>query len=284
MKLLAAALFLALAPAQEKVELRWKWEKGRELVYKSSQKSMLEFGGQPIENVMGYTISMTCTGVAESGEATILVKYLAVSTRGNGIQGEFEYDSEKDKEAPTSGPAAMHARMVGQSFTLKMTPLGRVTDVQGFDKVVEAMMKGEPENPQLKQVFNNDAFKGMMQQMAPPLPDKKVGKDDPWETDYVVKMPMIGGMKFTQKSKLADLKDGNAVIDQTIKVELKGGDENPLAGLVELKDAEGKATAVFSVEKGCFVSQKSGMEMKIAVQGTEMPMKTVVELKLIPKK
>jgi hypothetical protein len=285
MKLLAAALLLAL-PSQDKVDLRWKWEKGKELLYKTSQKTVLEFGGQPIENVMGYTYSMTCTEVTESGEATVLVKYLAVATRGNGIQGEFEYDSEKDKTAPESGPAAMQARMVGQSFTMKMTPLGRVTDVQGYDKVLEAMMKGEEANPQFKQMFNNESFKGMMQQMAPPLPDKKVGKDDAWETDFVVKMPMIGGMKFTQKSKLGDLKEGNAHIDQTIKIELKGDadKDNPLAGLVELKDAEGKAAAVFSVEKGCFVSQKSAMEMKIAVQGQEMPMKTVVELKLVTKK
>jgi hypothetical protein len=146
-------------------------------------------------------------------------------------------------------------------------------------------MKGQEPNPQFKQMFNNESFKGMMQQMAPPLPDAKVGKDDTWDTEFVVKMPMIGGMKFAQKSKLAELKDGNAHVEQATKVSLKGGDnDNPFAGLVEIKDAEGKATAVFSIEKGCFVSQKSAMEMKISVQNTEMPMKTVVELKLVSKK
>jgi len=227
---------------------------------------------------------MTVTEVSDAGEATIQMKYLAVATKGSGPQGDFDYDSEKDKEAPQDGPAAMQARMVGQSFTMKMTPLGRVTDVKGYDKVLQAMMKGEEPNPQMKQMFNNDSFKGMMQQMAPPLPDAKVGKGDPWETDFVVKMPMVGGMKFTQSSKLTDLKEGNAHIDQDIKVELNKGEDNPFAGLVVLKDAAGKASAVFSVEKGCFLSQKSGMEMKISVQEQEMPMKTVVELKLISRK
>ena len=284
MKLFSAALLLTLcAPAtQEKVELRWKWQKGQELVYKSQQKTLLELLGQPIEQQMAYTYSMTVSEVSDAGEATLQVKYLAVATKGSGPQGDFDYDSEKDKEAPTEGPAAMQARMVGQSFTMKMSAVGRVTDVKGYDKVLQAMMKGEEPNPQLKQMFNNDSFKGMMQQMAPPLPDTKVGKGDPWVTDFVVKMPMIGGMKFTQNSKLTELKEGNAHIDQEIKVELNKGDpDNPFAGLVELKDAVGKASAVFSVEKGCFISQKSGMEMKIAVQEQVTPMKTVVELKLI---
>ena len=81
--------------------------------------------------------------------------------------------------------------------------------------------------------------------------------------------------------------DDKATIDQDIQVNMVGADENkdnPLAGLVEIKDGKGKATAVFSVEKGCFLSQKSTMEMKFAFSGQEMPMKTIVELKLLPKK
>jgi hypothetical protein len=289
MKLLATALLLVLS-AQDKVELRWKWQKGQELVYKSTQKTLLEFGGAPMDQSMGYTYSMTVLELSDTGEATIQVKYLAVATKGIGPGGEYEYDSEKDKEAPAEGPAAMQARMVGQSFTMKMNAIGRVTDVKGYDKVLDAMMKAGDDNPalkgQLKQMFNNDTFKGMMQQMAPPLPEEKVGKGDGWDNNFVVKMPMIGGMTFAIKAKLAEVQDNNAKIEQDIKVDLKGDDnkDNPLAGLVEIKDGKGKATAIFSLEKGCFVSQKSTMEMKIAIKGNEMPMKTVVELKLLPKK
>jgi len=290
MKLLMAAFLLSLPAAEDKVELRWKWQKGQELVYKSVQKTQLEFGGQPMDQHMGYTYSLTIADVAESGEATITVKYLAVVTKGNGPTGEYDYDSEKDKEPPAEGPAAMQAKMVGQSFTMKMTPTGKVTDVQGYDKVLEAMTKGSGEEAaavraQLKQMFNNDTFKGMMQQMAPPLPEEKVGKGDSWSNEFQVKMPMIGGMNFTLKSKLSDLQDNNAHIEQDIKVELKGGDkDNPLAGLVEIKDGKGKATAVYSTDKGCFLSQKSSMDMTISVQGQSMPMKTVVELTLVSRK
>jgi hypothetical protein len=289
MKALAAALLLALPALQDKVELRWKWTKGQELVYKSTQKMVMEFGGAPMEQHMGYTYSMTVADVTDAGEATLTIKYLAVVARGS-VPVEYDYDSEKDKEAPTEGPAAMQAKMVGQSFTMKLTPLGRVTAIQGYDKVLEAMMKGAPEdNPQvrmqLKQMYNDDAFKGTMQQMFPPLPEGKVGKDDPWKSEYIVKVPMLGGMTFSQDSKVTDVKEGSAHFDQDLKVEMKGGDkDNPLAGLMELKEAKGKASAAFSTEKGCMVTQKSTMSMKMTVQGNPVTMTTSGDLKLVSRK
>ena len=289
MKLLAAAL-LACPMAfgtQDKVELRWKWTRNQELVYKSSQKMVMEFAGTPMEQVMGYTYSMTVADVADSGEATLTIKYLAVVAKGT-IPAEYDYDSEKDKEAPTEGPAAMQAKMVGQSFTMKLSPLGRVTSVQGYDKVLEAIMKGVPDdNPQmrmqLKQMYNDESFKGTMQQMFPPLPQEKVGKDDPWKNEFLVKVPMLGGMTFTQNSKITELKEGNAHFDQDLKVEMKDKD-NPLAGVMELKEAKGKASAAFSTEKGCIVSQKSTMAMKMTMQGNEMTMTTSGEMRLVSRK
>jgi len=290
MKMLAAAALLLPLLTQDKVDLRWKWQKGQEYVYKSSQKTMMEFGGQPMDQQMGYTYSMTVTDVSDAGEATIQVKYIAVVTKGVGPQGEFEYDSERDKEAPQEGPAALQARMVGQSFTMKMNPLGRVTDVKGYDKVLDAMIKGAgeeaaPMKMQLKQMFNNDTFKGMMQQMAPPLPEEKVAQGDKWANDFVVKMPMLGGMKFAMKAALAGIQDGDATIEQEVKISIAGeNNDNPLAGLMEIKDGTVKASALFSIEKGCYLSQKSALEMTISAGGTEMPMKSIVELKLVPKK
>jgi hypothetical protein len=287
MKVFAASLVLLLA-AQDKVELRWKWTKGQELVYKSSQKMVMEFGGAPMEQSMGYTYSMTVNEVADSGEATLTIKYLAVVAKGS-LPVEYDYDSEKDKEAPADGPAAMQAKMVGQSFTMKLNPLGRVTAIQGYDKVLDAMLKGAPEdNPQmrtqLKQMYNDEAFKGTMQQMFPPLPESKVGKDDPWKSEFIVKVPMLGGMTFTQDSKVTDVKEGNAHFDQDIKVEMKGEKENPLAGVMELKEAKGKASAAFSADKGCIVTQKSTMAMKMTVQGNPLTMSTTGEVRLVSRK
>jgi hypothetical protein len=291
MKLIVSALALLVFAQDEKLELRWKWEKGRELIYKTQQKTIMELGGAPMGQEISNTYSMTVTSVAENGDATVTMKYLALGAKGNGPTGEYDYDSEKDKEPPTTGPAAFQAKMLGQSFVMKMTPTGKVTDVQGFEKILEEMLKGQPADDggatkmQLKQMFSNDAFKGMMQQMAPPLPDAKVGKSDTWNNEFTVKVPMLGSMNYVMKSTMSELQDKKATIDQDIAISLKPGadKDNPFAGMIEIKDAKGKAQSVFSASKGCFLSQKTTMEMLIGVGGQAMPMKTVSEMKLVEK-
>src|ERR1043165_9292404 len=103
MKRLLAGLAILLAlpsagPAQEgAVTLRWKWEKDRELVYKAIRRSVAESSGPPMTQDEGNTYAMTVTDVADSGEATITMKYLTVASRGSSPLGEYDYDSEKDK-------------------------------------------------------------------------------------------------------------------------------------------------------------------------------------------
>lgn len=292
MKILVPALALLLAAQDGKVDLRWKYQKGQELRYKTVQKTATEAAGNTIQQEMSTTFAMNVDDVDDKGLATLTCKYDAVAIKMAGLQ-ELDYDSEKDKEAPDEPMAQMMSKLVGQSFTMKMTPSGKVTDVKGFDKILEAMMKGaggeaeqEMARQMMKQMFSDDAFKSMMQQMSPPLPEEKVGKGDTWSNEFTLKMPFLGAMKFGIKSKLNDIKEKNAHIDQDLKIELKPDDkdENPLAGLVELKDAKGKSTCVFSLERGLFLSQKATMEMTLAAGGQEMPVKTETELKLVEKK
>jgi hypothetical protein len=64
---------------------------------------------------MGYTYSLTTTDVAESARRRH-GQYPAVR-EGHRLTGEYDYDSEKDKEPP------------GAKMPMKMTPTGKVTDV-----------------------------------------------------------------------------------------------------------------------------------------------------------
>lgn len=283
---IAAATLLLLLQSADKAELRWKFTAGQELVYKYSQKSFFEVAGQPMEQEMGFTFQMKVAQLSDAGEATLQTKFRSIVSRGVSLQGEFDYDSEKDKEAPTEGPAAMQAKMVGQSFTMKMNPLGKVTALEGWDKVIEAMLKDAPQdNPQAraqaKQAFSNEAFQGLIQQAFAVLPEAKVGKDDAWSSEYPFKAPMIGTLIYTQKSKVTELKDGEVRYEQELQLEPKEG--APPAGPAEIRDAKGKATGRFSTTRNCLVSQKAALEMKLAIQGTQLQMKQVVEMQLLPK-
>jgi hypothetical protein len=286
MKLALSAAVLSLL-FQEKVDLAWKFQKGQEHRYRLTQKMATEFGGATIAQEMGSTYSMKVTEVDEKGAATLTCTYEAVAVKAN-FPEEYDYDSEKDKEPPEQEYPKMMSRIIGKAFTMRMTPRGQVTDVKGIDKLLETMLAGaenEQAGQMAKQMFNDEAFKTMMQQMSPMLPEQKVGKGETWANDFTIKMPIIGALKYAIKSKLNDLKDQNALIDQEIKIEIKAdpNENNPLAGLFELKDAKAKASSVFSLEQGRFLSQRSVMEMTLSAQGNDVPVKAETEMKLADK-
>lgn len=291
MKLLLAAALLV--SAQDKAELRWKFEKGRELTYKQTQKQTMEFAGTAMEQENSQTQVWTVKDVAPDGTATIETKCVAVAAKASGAM-EFDYDSDKDKEVPENPQVAMMAKMVGKSFTLKMTPAGKIVEMKGFDALMEDLLKdlGDDAGPMkemLKQMLSDETMKSSMQQLAPMLPEKAVGPGDKWTNDFTLKFPMIGGMKFGVASALTELQGGLAKIAQDWTVELKADEadpDNPLGGLVKITDSKGKAQIVFSVEKGCFVSQSMTMNLTMEAGGQQIPIKTVSEMKLVerPKK
>ena len=107
MKILMAALLLA---AQDgKVELKWKFEKGRELVYRQVQKQTMEFGGTAMEQETAQTHLWTVKEVDEKGNALIEMKVTTVAVKASGAM-EYEYDSEKDKEVPANPQAVEEIR------------------------------------------------------------------------------------------------------------------------------------------------------------------------------
>lgn len=293
MKLIIPAILCLAALQDEKVELRWKFAKGQELRYKTSQKATVEFAGNEMGQQSGTTYRMTVNDVDEKGVATITTKYEGVFVK-SAMPQEFEYDSEKDKELPEEPMARMQAKLVGQSFTMKMTSAGKVSEVKGFEKILEGMLKDAPGDEaqqemareMIKQMFSDDTMKSMMQQVVPMLPEEKVGKGDKWTSDFTLKIPMLGRMKVTIASKLKEFKDKDAHIEQDLKIELKANEDeaNPLAGLMEIKDMKGSAATVFSMERGIFLSSKSTMQMMMSAGGNEIPMKIETEMKLAEKK
>ncbi len=290
MKILIAGAAVLLALQQERVELRWKFEKGQLHRFRVTQKTQMDGGVVQVEQQMATTYSHAVTDVDGKGGATLRVKYEAVAIKASGIQ-EQEYDSEKDKQPPDDPTMKMMARLVGQEFTLKMTPWGRVTEVTGFDKILDHMTKDlADDNPMmkqmLKQMFSDDSTKSMMQQMYTPLPETPVRPGESWSHDFTMQLPMVGKAKLTIQSKLGGVKDSSASIDHDMKMEFKGGEDpnNPLAQLVEVKDMKGKASSVFSIDRGLFLSYKGETTMKMAAAGQQMEVKSVQEVRLLDRK
>lgn len=287
--ILAAALLLS---GQEKVELKWSFEKGRELTYKQTQKQTLELFGSVMDQETSQILGWKVTDVAADGTATIETTCLAIAMKAAGAM-EFEYDSDKDKELPENPQVRMMAKMVGKTFTIKMTPKGKILESKGVDALLDDMLKefGDDAGPMremLKQMLSDDTMKSSMQQMAPMLPQGPVAKGDKWKDEFTLKFPMIGGMKFGVASTLQEVGGGQAKVDQDWTIELKAGEENenPLGAVFKITDSKGKAQLVFSLDKGHFISQQIEMTMTMEANGQQIPVKTKSEMKLVdrPKK
>ena len=284
-------LILPLLLQDDAVELRWKYRMGETIRYRMTQKVSSDVNGTPVRQQMATTMALEVREIDGKGCVTIEARYEAVAARASGAQ-EYDYDSEKDKEPPDDPAARMMSKLVGQSFRLRMAADGKVLEVSGYEKLVEAMSRGvgddaatrERARQALGQMFSDEAFKSRMQQLAPPLPEGRVKKGDSWAGEFSLKMPVVGGVKYTLRSKLADLKDGHAFIEQDIKVEFQPEGEAPLAGQVEVRDAKGKSSAVFSVEQGRFVSQKAAVDLVLVAGKSGVPVRVETELRLLDKK
>ncbi len=274
------------------VELRWRYAKGDVLRYAMIQRVSTDAGGVPVRQQVS-TLAFEVTDVGPTGTVTLRALYEAVAARASGIQ-EYDFDSEKDKEPPDDPAARMMATLVGQSFTLRMGADGKVLEVKGYDKVADAMSRAvagddaakERARQALGQMFSDEAFRSRMQQLAPPLPEGKVRKGDSWSNDFSISLPLVGRVNYGIRSRLAGVNDGDAAIEQEIRLEFKGGDDrdNPLAGQVEAKDARGKSNCVFSIARGRIVSQKAAIDMVLVMGKTSVPVHAETELKLLGKK
>jgi hypothetical protein len=279
--ILATAAVLLLQDG--KLELRWKFEKGQVLVCRSVRKELRTAGGRAGETDLTSTFVWTVREVGADGSALVDAKFSAVSFFTS-QPAAYEYDSEKDKVPPPGGPGPTLARLVGQAFELRIDPRGRVTDVKGFDRIFEALAKDLPEGDAgreaMRKAFSDEAFRASMDQMSSSLPEGPVGVGDVWKGEFKTPLPGAGTLTYALSSKLADLRDGDARIEQEIRIDYKPDASSP----VVVRDGKGKGVSVFSTRRGRFLTQKASLEMTVSREGREMKLETETEVRLQERK
>lgn len=188
-----------------------------------------------IQTLMGREMSISQTigtgyifeiqEVGGDGTAMCRVTYKSVQMIMDIAGNRVEYDSIKPPATvPPAAKAA--AALVGQSFSLRVSPTGHVTDVRGVEAIYEKVMK-EAEIPnesaralveeQLKEQFGADAIRESMEQtIAGYFPDHPVDIGDSWAMPMTVARPYP--MNLANNCTLKGRTAGVAVIDVTAKV------------------------------------------------------------------
>lgn len=225
---LAAVSCLALpAYAGSKIQYKLRLEKGQKYYAKmvAEQKIVQTVMNQPqnIEQTIGLGWDLDVVDVDRSGNAEIRYTYRWAKLRLQGSMQQVLYDSSV-KGGSVPEPAQGFAALVGESFSLRMSPEGRVLMVIGaarmranVRKKLPAGFTGDLYMGSLTQYIDDRGIKEATEASMAVLPDKPVGVGDSWSKRVVLSesTALIVQSKWTLKQRQA----GTATIDLVSTVE-----------------------------------------------------------------
>jgi hypothetical protein len=217
--------------------------------------------------------------VDAEGNVTGTVVYKAVSIMMDGPLVKVEYDSETpDSEAPSM--ARGFAALKGKSFSMKISPRGRVMEIGGAGEMVRQMLEGmeipleamrKGIETQLAETFGDQAMKESMRNSMAIYPDYPVGIGDSWAEKFVMSkgFPMVidntweldgrkGGLAVIKvKSDISSNPDAESMNlgGMTLKYDVSGGQQGSMevdeaTGWIDYADITQKMSGEVKVEGG----------------------------------
>ncbi|OGF66666.1 MAG: hypothetical protein A2Y62_21365 [Candidatus Fischerbacteria bacterium RBG_13_37_8] len=295
--LLAVGILISCGKG-EKIQLQLKLKEGSSYEIKAGadQKISQTIQGQKMDMLQKTTMEYTFAveKVEPNGNATAKISYNSIKFEQDGPGGKIEYDSS-NPPAKIPPAAAGFAALKEGTFTVILSPEGRVVDMKGIDKMLDLVIEkldlpDEATRIQAKEnaqnFFGEQVMKEMMESMMAIYPEKPVGVGDTWSKVVLVSkgFPMILTNNFTLKKR----KNGIATVEIKssvqpypeaapmemgpikLKYELSGTQE----GTMELEEATGwskRATIKQNFTGTVHIEgapQMSGMSFPMTVEGT----------------
>ena len=192
-------------PAGETVVIRLNLSQGD--VYRlrmlTDQQISQSFEGQELDvgQRVGYEYTYSVTSVDSSGNAWIDVLYTWVVYETETIIGKVSYDSS-DPSAEVPPGAESFSALVGNGFSMLLSPKGEVLDIVNLDQLYGDMLDAleisddalrEQFESVFREQFGEEAMKEQFASLTSYIPEDPVAVGDTWtqETEVSVLMPMI---------------------------------------------------------------------------------------------
>jgi len=215
-------LITAYCYAADEILLRFNLKEGKtySMEMKSNQEISQTIQGQQIDmtQIVGMSYTYNVKKVDYEGNMTVEVVYDSVYFKQEGPMGQVEYDSANpDTDVPPL--ARGFAGLVGQKFTMEMTPMGIVKNVRGVDGLITNIVKQlniADSNARisleesLREQFGEEAMKDTLEKMTAIFPEGPVTIGESWtkKVEITTGTPMILDNTWTLK----DRKEGVAFI------------------------------------------------------------------------
>ncbi|MHC4544251.1 MAG: DUF6263 family protein [Planctomycetota bacterium] len=273
-----------LQQTNEKIQYQMRFEEGEKYYLRivTEQKISQNITGQEqnIEQTIGLGYDFDVKKVEQNGNAWVSYTYRWAKFMQKGAVGNVVYDSSK-KGLPAPPMAQGFAALLEESFSMKITPQGRVEAVEGLQTVRNNIGKKLPEGPMkeammvgLKQFINEDGIKEMTESSMAIYPEKPVGIGDSWRK--TVALTQGAAMTMENEFILKDRKNGVSFIEINSNIKSSPKAEPMKMGSTKISyDLSGKQQGLIEIEEstGRLIRSKTNQEasgqIKVEVAGQQ---------------
>jgi hypothetical protein len=240
---------LAPTRAAESLLLRLDLEAGdtHRFAMSLDQRMKIEVGAmgtQNNENSMSLDYTFRVTDVAEDGTMTIEGVYERIRAELRTMGNEIAFDTAADAASDEDNPLSMLRDLVGKTLVFKVSPLGRVLEVEGFEELFEEMRARVGQDPAtsgaadlIESSFDEDSLKTMCQQSLIVFSEDAVGVGETWESNVETANPAMGPIdtRATFELRGPATRNEKECVELGMSMTMSFGDEMPL--LTQLRDS-----------------------------------------------
>lgn len=295
-----STLTAAAAALGGPVDIKYKWTKGDVITYRmvqdtSGTTTMPGQAPMKMAQTVTSTTRMEVESVAEDGAATVRSSTEAMRVESKSpMGGEMVYDSADPKGADADSPvAAVFDAMIGQGFTMVITPGGEVRSVDGMDELIDrlAANAGVPMAlDNLKKSMGDAAMQGAMEQAFKMWTKEGVEPGDTWTGALENAVPMLGTMKIDATMTLKDVKeiDGRrlARVGHVMKTSFEASKDAMMPGMtITVDPSTSEGETLFDLDRGQLHRMEMSMPMPMTITmdqgGQTMTMKQDMTTKMV---
>ena len=286
------ALLIVGAADAQKYELKFNLAPGTN--WKAKQSSIMDINQQ----VMGMSNDMKMTVEAITaysvdkvvdGNFYLTFTYDAMLMKIESPMMNLSYDSSQPVDAQNPFSNSLGS-MIGEKFEVVMDSKGKVMSVNGFDRIMDKMMKSvggdngakDQVIASVKQQFGDDAIKGSIEMSTALFPASEVAIGDTWIVESVV--PVNVELKSKSTLTLKDVKDGKWYLEGTSVLNSNKDAAIQANGMTQHMDLKG--TSAFKTEvnstTGWVVESvvNQNIEGVVVIEGGQLPSSMEIPMKI----
>lgn len=249
-------LVCAAQPAPAPARLEWKFVEGESFVLERlfSQKQVIEINAKTFtqETTSAWLTSITVKEKNVRG-AVLMVAIESVKSKSTGAGNGKALDD------------ALAEKMKGLTFTLTVTPQGRITRLEGYEAFVKKLAEGKVDvEKSLRVLISEESLRDGWDEIFAFLPERAVSRGDKWKRSATESAPPFGSFKSVFEYGYDGEKDDLHTVLFTLKMTYQpAASPTDLIRVIKggLKGDESSGTLLFDAVKGRLVRGEKSLKM-----------------------